>query len=106
VTTRGVRAYNAAMLNLWRRHTPKCPHRRKGRFYVKCTCPIWVDGELNGKRFRRSTGVKDWQRALRKLAAWDRPDAPSLKPISEAIAAFQLHCRDLAPAHVESTGTS
>lgn len=94
----GERGYNRLMLNLWRRHTPTCAHRKKGRAYVKCKCPIWADGELEGKRFRRSTGLKDWQRALRKIAVWEHPDAPSLKTITEAVDAFQRRCRALAPS--------
>jgi site-specific recombinase XerD len=53
---------------------------------------------LNGKRFRRSAGTKDWQRALRKIAAWENPEAASLKPVAEAIAAFKVHCRELSPS--------
>lgn len=86
------------MLNLWRRHSRTCPHRKKGRAYTKCKCTIWADGELDGKRFRRSTGVRDWQRALRKLAAWESPDTPTLKPVEEAAQAFLRHCRELAPS--------
>ena len=85
------------MLQLYRRHSRTCPHRKKGRTYTKCKCVIHADGELNGKRFRGSTGVKDWQRALRKLAAWENPDTPSMKTIDEAGEAFMRHCRDLSP---------
>jgi site-specific recombinase XerD len=57
------------MLNLFRRHTPKCPHRHKGRDYIKCNCPIHVDGILeNGERYRDSLKLRDWARATRKLA--------------------------------------
>ncbi len=84
------------MLSLWRRHSRTCPHRKRGRAYTKCKCVIWADGELDGKRFRRSTGVRDWQRALRKLAAWESPDAPVLKTVDEAIDGFLTHCRELA----------
>src|SRR3974390_3132757 len=31
--------------------------------YTKCSCPIWCDGELNGERYRRSVGLRDWNRA-------------------------------------------
>ena len=86
------------MLQLYRRHSRTCPHRKKGRRYTKCKCLIAVDGELHGKRFRRSTGVRDWQRALRKIAAWENPDTPVLKRVDEAIEAFIRHCRDLSPA--------
>jgi site-specific recombinase XerD len=63
-----------AMLSLWRRHTPDCPHREKGRAHMKCSCPIWADGELRpGKRFRKSLSTRDWQRAIRKLAEAENP---------------------------------
>ena len=86
------------MLQLYRRHSRTCPHRKKGRTYTKCKCTIHADGELGGSRFRRSTSVRDRQRALRKIAAWESPNAPTLKPVSEATAAFLLHCRDLSDA--------
>ena len=86
------------MLQLYRRHSRTCPHRKKGRTYTKCTCTIHADGELNGKRFRASTGVRDWQRALRKQAAWESPDTPILKPVQDAIDAFLTHYREFAPS--------
>lgn len=42
------------MLKPWRRHFPDCDYVELGREYVKCSCPIWVDGMLDGKRVRRS----------------------------------------------------
>jgi integrase/recombinase XerC len=79
------------MLTLYRRHTPKCKHRRKGRSHTGCACPIWADGVRDGKRFGRSLRVRDWQRAIRKLAAIEDPKAPRVKPITEAITAFENH---------------
>jgi site-specific recombinase XerD len=79
------------MLNLYRRHTGKCPHRAKGAAYTKCSCPIWCDGELNGRRRRESLKTRDWQRAIRKVAALEDPNAPLVKPIGDAITAFQNH---------------
>lgn len=86
----------ASMLNLWRRHTPNCKHRKKGRNHVGCNCPIWVDGTLHGKRFRRSAGGRDWQRALRKVATWESPAGKTLKALPEAIESFLIHTQDLA----------
>ncbi len=97
------------MLTLWRRHTaatdkngkPVCPHAHKGRAYIACNCPIWVDGTLNGERYRKplktSTGatVRDWQRAVRLVAALEDPDAPKHKPIGEAVTAFEQHIQSL-----------
>jgi integrase/recombinase XerC len=76
------------MLNLYRRHLKKCPHRKKGRKHTGCNCPIWADGELNGREYRRSLKLRDWQRAIRKLAAIEDHGALS-KPIKEAIAAWE-----------------
>lgn len=84
------------MLNLWRRHTATCKHRKKGRAFIGCSCPIWCDGTLHGKRFRQATGHRDLQRALRKVAAWESPAGKTLKPITEAAEAFLIHTQDLA----------
>ena len=59
------------MLDLYRRHTPKCPHRAKGQGWTKCSCPIWCDGTLNGKRVRRSVGLRDWARAVKRIERWE-----------------------------------
>jgi len=51
------------MLYTYRRHATGCAHRAKGRKHLRCQCPIWVDGRLNGKRFHGALGTTDWQRA-------------------------------------------
>lgn len=86
----------SSMLTPWRRHAPKCKHRHKGRDCTKCHCPIWADGTLDGKRFRRSLKTRDWARAVRKLAALESPDRPVHKPIAEAVEAFLKSVEDLA----------
>jgi integrase/recombinase XerC len=83
------------MLNLYRRHLSKCPHRAKGGNYIKCSCPIWGDGEIDGKRYRKSLKTRDWQRALRKKGELEDPKAPRVKPVAEAIAAFENHILSL-----------
>jgi site-specific recombinase XerD len=83
------------VLTRWRNHTAKCPHRDKGRAYEKCSCPVWVDGTLNGRRYRKSLGTKDWARADKKRGELEDPTAPRLKPISEAVAAFEQHILSL-----------
>ena len=79
------------MLTLWRRHTPACPHRDKGRRYEKCSCPIWLDGILYGKRYRRSASTRDWQKAKRKRDTLESPDSPIWKPVDEAVGAWLNH---------------
>ena len=62
-------------LRLYRRHLKKCSHRKKGREYTKCSCPIWVDGYLNGEDYRRSLNTWDWQRAIRLVERLERPNS-------------------------------
>lgn len=88
-------------LKLWRRHTPECPHCAKGRDFLGCRCPIWVDGSLNGKRIRQSLGTRDLHRASRKLAKLeDEPKSADSQrkrqPIAHAIQAFHESTRDLS----------
>jgi site-specific recombinase XerD len=83
------------MLSLYRRHLHACPHRGKGIGYTKCSCPIWVDGELNEKRFRKSTGLRDWARALKRIEKWEeKPEQAGATPtLAEAIASYLGDCR-------------
>src|SRR6185312_16154098 len=86
------------MLTPWRNHLKKCPHRDKGRAAVKCSCPVWADGTLNGRRYRKSLGTRDWARAIRRMAEIEDPKAPRLKPLSEAVAAYLSHIQSLEPS--------
>ncbi len=82
------------MLTIWRRHTAECPHREKGRNYLKCNCPIWADGYVNGKRtLRRSLETRDLARARKKAIALESPDDGVFKPVPEAVKAFLGHCK-------------
>jgi hypothetical protein len=49
------------MLNIHRRHVRKCPN--DSRDERKCSCPIWMDWLLNGRRIRKPLGIRDWQAA-------------------------------------------
>lgn len=58
------------MLTIWRRHTATCPNRDKGLSYLKCACPLWADGYVNGRRtLRVSLGTRDLARARKKAVA-------------------------------------
>ncbi len=83
------------MLNLYRRHLKKCPHRAKGTGHTKCSCPVWCDGELRGRRVRESLKTRDWQRAIRRAAEMEDPKAPRVKPIVDSISAFENHILSL-----------
>ena len=76
-------------MNLYRRHRKNCPHRRKGCKYTGCNCPIWIDGDRDGRQFRVSLKLKDWQRAIRKLATLEDPDAPPTITVRQAVSAWE-----------------
>jgi site-specific recombinase XerD len=81
------------VLNLYRRHLADCkPGKKKGRAYVGCSCPIWCDGNIDGgPRVMKSLEMRDWQRALRKKAEMEDPDAPRVKTVADAVTAFEQH---------------
>lgn len=84
------------MLELYRRHTKKCPQRLKGRGYTKCGCPIWVDGHLHGVRFRRAVRLRSWSRAVKRVELWERSDEDPKRPVAlvpEAITSYLADCR-------------
>ncbi len=82
------------MLTLWRRHTVECPHRDKGRNYLKCNCPVWTDGYVNGKRtLRQSLETRDLARARKKAVALESPEDGVFKPVPDAVKAFLGHCK-------------
>jgi site-specific recombinase XerD len=54
-----------------------------------------VTANLNGKRHRQSLKTRDWQRAIRKLAAIKDPKAPRAKSVAYAIAAYENHILSL-----------
>ena len=69
------------MLNLFRRHTRKCPH--DSRDSLKCHCPIWIDWSLpNGERIRKPLGLRDWQAAQRRARDME---ADGITAVGEAV---------------------
>ena len=80
-----------AMLTLQRRHSQKCPDKKKGPNFLKCRghCALRICDMVDGKRVRKSLKTRDLQRAVRRLAemkeeALSRPR----KALQEAIEAF------------------
>jgi hypothetical protein len=94
------------MLNLYRRHLKTCQHRAKGQNYTKCSCPIWCDGELDGKRFRRSVGLRDWSRAVKRAEKWEAKPEQAKTPASlpEVIVSYLADCgaRNLKESTIRS----
>jgi integrase len=52
------------MLNLYRRHTRKCPN--DSRDALRCQCPIWMDWTSGDTRLQKSLEIRDWQAAQRR----------------------------------------
>lgn len=83
-----IESQSHTMLTIWRRHTGKCAHRNRGRDYLKCNCPLWADGYVNGKRTqRRSLGTSDIARARKKAIAMES-DEKVYKPVEDAVTTF------------------
>jgi integrase/recombinase XerD len=50
------------VLTISRRHSAaKCKHT--SRTFRRCSCPIYCDGTLNGRRIKKSLKTRNWQRA-------------------------------------------
>lgn len=75
-------------------------HRAKGRAHRSCSCPIWIDGTLAGKRILESLRIRDWSKANDKMVKWEaegkRTD-DARKPIGDAWDVFlaDLESRNL-----------
>jgi integrase/recombinase XerC len=87
-------------LTMYRRHTPRCPHRQVGREWLNCRCPLWCSGTVGGRSVRESLGTRNVEKAGRLLAKKEaEPTAatrPKLKSIAEAVSAFHQEHTDLA----------
>ena len=61
-------------------------------------CPIWADGYVNGQRtLRRSLKTRDMGRARKQAAELADPTVPRVKPVAEAITAYENHIASLQP---------
>jgi integrase len=85
-------------LELFRRHTPTCPDLGKGRNWLKCSgkrpCPLYCDGLVNGRRFRKSLG-RDLGRAEKRLAQIEQTGHASgqEKTLAQMVKLYIEECR-------------
>jgi integrase len=85
-------------LNEYRRHAPDCKLTKPSE--MSCNCPIWAVGRVNGKRYRRSLGTRNRQKAREKINALlgQKADAPPEEPakasptVVEAVQDYLLFC--------------
>jgi len=81
------------MLNLYRRHDPKC---NKGNL---CQCPIWAYGIMNGKHVRKSLHTRHWEEAA-ELVRQAKPlpeDANDETRVAKALAAVDSYAGSKDP---------
>lgn len=91
------------MLKVYRRHNPaKCKH--KDRNWRRCSCPLWADGRLAGKRYHRTLKTRNWETALEKIQKIEAAGDNQAKrtTIEEATQAFiqDAEARGLRPPSV------
>ena len=91
--------YITPMLTTFRRHTRKCAHRKKGRSYKYCSCPIAVEGTLGSDYIRKSLNTFNWEVAAKlardmesaALFPTEKVESPT---IENAIEDFLADCRE------------
>src|ERR1700730_1355728 len=92
------------MLKVYRRHNPaRCEHTE--RTWRRCSCPLWADGTLAGKRYHKTLHTRNWdaaQKTAQKMEAEGKPRSER-KSLLEACADFESDAeigRGLSPATV------
>jgi hypothetical protein len=58
----------ATMLTLYRRHRAKCKFETRN---AKCSCPIWIQGEVHGEKVRRSLDLTNMAAAIKMKESWE-----------------------------------
>lgn len=95
------------VLTLFRRHLKKCLHRKKGRRWTKCQCPVWVAGLYKGLPVKQSLKTTVWTRAQQILTLWELgrfgKQDPEEVTVETAIARFleDAAARDIRPSSVK-----
>lgn len=62
--------------------------------YRRCRCPKWIDGYVDGKRFRQSAETRSWEQAEREARSLEdasdpaKPPQPKVTTIADAVAVF------------------
>jgi integrase/recombinase XerD len=63
------------VLTIYRRHKKACKHRKEGRKYRRCRCPIWADGFLDETEIRMALHTQDWEKAQQMVREWEAEGA-------------------------------
>jgi hypothetical protein len=69
-------------LTLYRRHNPSCS-KASDRYWKRCTCPMWVEGVVEGGEYlRKSLKTKSWERA--QILSKALEESPEKSPETKA----------------------
>lgn len=79
-------------MELFRRHSPECKNRDKGRSFTRCDCPIWFDIKIGNRRVLKSAGTRDWTRALRRLDTFANPEKEHTHYLNDAVRLYLEDC--------------
>jgi site-specific recombinase XerD len=77
------------MLQLRRRHLSSCSH--KSGLYLKCKCPLWAIGTLDGRFLRKSLDTRNLEKATKLVAEMDVSKVQRVS-LSEACDRFIADC--------------
>jgi integrase/recombinase XerD len=91
------------MLKVYRRHNPaRCDH--KERTWRRCSCPLWADGTLAGKRYHKALGLRNWDAAQKKVQTLEAEgkERPQQKTIFDATESYirDAEARGLRPPSI------
>jgi len=102
------------MLTLYRRHLKRCS-KKDDRYWKRCSCPMWVEGTVNGTYIRHSLQTASWERAqglALEIESADDPKAPPAKKeeaitIQQAVDEYleDAKARDLAESTLAKLDT-
>src|SRR5580698_1172981 len=91
------------MLHIYRRHVKSCrffsgKSTNGNRADHNCRCPVWVDGNLAGKRVNRSLNLRDWTLANSIIREWEiagsiQSQEKIATPVGEACDAFMADAK-------------
>jgi site-specific recombinase XerD len=88
-------------LRLYRRHVRACRHKSKGQYFTGCTCPIWAVGEIDGRPYRQSLGLRDWNSAVRRIEEIEREPLKAASRRVTLATAIDAFLRDCTARHLE-----
>ena len=71
------------MLIPFRRHKNGCKHRKEGRAYRRCHCPVWADGTVAGCEIRQSLSTSSWEKAQEMIRDWQADEESPIPPPAE-----------------------